>query len=183
MSKISVFGIYQTRRQLENVVEELKASGFRNTDISVLFPQNEGTRDLVFERNTKAPEGATGGFVSGGAIGGVLGWLAGIGVLAIPGLGPFIASGPLMSALSGLAVGGALGIITGALIGMGISEYEAKQYAGRVQKGCILLSIRTDNFNCRDRAKRILEETGAEDVGSSLEARGERAARVTKSRL
>jgi hypothetical protein len=173
MANTAVFGIYASARQVENAVDELKAAGYRNTDISVLFPENAGTKDFAHQKDTKAPEGATTGAVSGGIIGGALGWLAGIGSLAIPGVGPFIAAGPIIGALSGLGVGGAIGGIAGALIGMGIPEYEAKRYEGRIKKGNILLSVHADDSKWVDRAKKILENTGAEDVASSSESKGD----------
>ena len=145
----------------------LRQEEFRNTDISVLFPENEGTKDFAHEKNTKAPEGATTGAASGAIIGGGLGWLVGIGALAIPGLGPFIAAGPIMAALAGVGAGGAIGGVAGALIGMGIPEYEAKRYEGRVKEGGILLSVHCDDSNWTKRAKQILEHTGAEDVSST----------------
>ncbi len=175
MANTAVFGIYSTRRQVENAVDELKAAGFRNTDISVLFPENVGTKDFAHEKDTKAPEGTTAGAVSGGIIGGTLGWLAGIGSLAIPGVGPFIAAGPIIGALSGLGVGGAIGGIAGALIGMGIPEYEAKRYEGRIQHGNILLSVHADDSEWADKAKKILENTGAEDIATASEKKADYA--------
>ena len=166
----AVFGIYQTYEGVETAVDALKAAGFRNTDISVLFPENVGTKDFAHEKATKAPEGATAGAGSGAVVGGALGWLAGIGALAIPGVGPFIAAGPIMAALAGVGVGGAVGGIAGALIGLGIPEYEAKRYEGRVKKGGILLSVHSDNSDWTKKAKEILVHTGAEDVSSSGEA-------------
>lgn len=166
----AAFGIYATRAGVENAVETLKAEGYRNTDISVLFPQNEGTKDFAHEKNTKAPEGATVGAGSGAVLGGTLGWLAGIGALAIPGIGPFIAAGPIMAALAGAGVGGAVGGLTGALVGMGIPEYEAKRFEGRVKDGGILLSVHCDDSEWTRKAKEILERTGAEDVSSTGEA-------------
>jgi hypothetical protein len=151
-------------------VDSLKAAGFRNTDISVLFPENVGTKDFAAEKNTKAPEGATTGAGTGVVLGGALGWLAGIGALAIPGVGPFIAAGPIMAALAGAGAGGVLGGLTGALVGMGIPEYEAKRYEGRVKKGGILLSVHSDDSKWTKKAKEILEQTGAEDVSSTGEA-------------
>src|SRR5580704_13664967 len=141
----AVFGIYPEYASVESGVDALKAAGFRNTDISVLFPENVGTKDFAHKKETKAPEGTAAGVTTGAVIGGGLGWLAGIGALAIPGLGPFIAAGPIMAALAGVGVGGAVGGITGALIGMGIPEYEAKRYEGRVKDGGILLSVHSDN--------------------------------------
>jgi hypothetical protein len=166
----AVFGIYRDRTSVENVVDVLRRENFRNTDISVLFPENQGTKDFAHEKNTKAPEGAATGAGSGAVIGGTLGWLTGIGALAIPGLGPFIAAGPIVAALAGVGVGGAIGGITGALIGMGIPEYEAKRYEGRVKEGGILLSVHCDDSKWTKRAKEILERTGAQDVSSTGEA-------------
>ena len=166
----AVFGIYPTYAAAESGVDALKAAGFRNTDISVLFPENVGTKDFAHEKNTKAPEGATAGAGTGVVVGGALGWLVGIGALAIPGLGPFIAAGPIMAALAGVGVGTAVGGLVGALIGMGIPEYEAKRYEGRIKKGGILLSVHSDSSEWTKRAKKILESTGAEDVSSSGEA-------------
>jgi hypothetical protein len=166
----AAFGIYKTRAAAENAVEALRRENFRNTDISVMFPDNQGTKDFAHEKNTKAPEGAATGAGSGAVIGGTLGWLAGIGALAIPGVGPFIAAGPIMAALAGAGVGGTVGGLTGALIGMGIPEYEAKRYEGRVKEGGILLSVHCDDSKWTTRAKEILETTGAEDVSSTGEA-------------
>jgi hypothetical protein len=166
----AVFGIYSNYAGVESAVDALKAAGFRNTDISVLFPENVGTKDFAHEKGTKAPEGATTGAGTGAVLGGALGWLAGIGALAIPGVGPFIAAGPIMGALAGVGVGGAIGGIAGALIGMGIPEYEAKRYEGRIREGGILLSVHSDNSEWTKRAKQILEQTGAQDVSSTGEA-------------
>jgi hypothetical protein len=166
----AVFGIYPMYENVENGVDALKAAGFRNTDISVLFPENVGTKDFAHEKGTKAPEGASAGAGTGAVVGGALGWLAGIGALAIPGVGPFIAAGPIMAALAGAGVGGTVGGIAGALIGMGIPEYEAKRYEGRVKKGGILLSVHSDGPEWTKKAKEILERTGAQDVSSSGEA-------------
>lgn len=166
----AAFGIYKNRADVENAVDALRQGEFRNTDISVLFPDNQGTKDFAHEKNTKAPEGAATGAGSGAVIGGTLGWLAGIGALAIPGLGPFIAAGPIVATLAGVGVGGAVGGIAGALIGMGIPEYEAKRYEGRVKDGGILLSVHCDDSQWTKKAKEILERTGAEDVSSTGEA-------------
>src|SRR5437667_11748985 len=166
----AAFGIYHSRKDAEFAVDTLRAEGFRNTDISVLFAENEGTKDFATEKHTKAPEGAATGATTGGVIGGVLGWLVGLGTLAIPGVGPLIAGGPIVAALAGVGVGGAIGGITGALIGMGIPEYEAKRYEGRVKEGGILLSVHCDDSNWTKRAKEILERTGAQDISSTGEA-------------
>jgi hypothetical protein len=166
----AAFGIFSTRTDVERAVDALRAEGYRNTDISVLYPLNEGTKDFAHEQASKAPEGATTGAVTGAVLGGALGWLAGIGSLAIPGLGPFIAAGPIMAALAGAGAGGAVGGIAGSLIGMGIPEYEAKRYEGRVKDGGILLSVHCDNSEWTKKAKQILENNGAMDVSSTGEA-------------
>src|SRR5258706_14778704 len=145
-------------------------SGFSNDDISVLLPDNKSTREFAHEKNTKAPEGTTTGVTTGGAIGGTLGLLAGIGALAIPGVGPFIAAGPIMGALAGLGVGGAVGGLIGALVGMGIPEYEAKRYEGRIKEGGVLLSVHCNSLEEISRAKDLLKHTGAQDIASSGEA-------------
>jgi hypothetical protein len=169
----AVFGIYADRMGVERAVDALREAGFRATDISVLFPENAGTKDFAVDKGTKAPEGATTGAGTGAAIGGTLGWLAGIGALAIPGVGPFIAAGPIMAALAGIGVGGAVGGVTGALVGMGMPEYEAKRYEGRITKGGILLSVHSDNSEWTKRAKDILERTGAQDISSTGETKGD----------
>jgi hypothetical protein len=166
----AAYGIYRTRTEVENAIDELLSAGFRNEDVSVLFPENSGTKDFAAEKNTKAPEGVTTGATTGGAIGGTLGLLAGIGTLAIPGLGPFIAAGPIMGALAGIGVGGTVGGLVGALVGMGIPEFEAKRYEGMVKEGTILVSVHCDNSEWVGRAKDILRQTGGQDVSSSSEA-------------
>jgi hypothetical protein len=171
----AVFGIYPHQASVESGVEALKAAGFSNNSVSVLFPQSDSTKEFAHEKNTKAPEGAATGASTGAVLGGGLGWLVGIGALAIPGLGPFIAAGPIMAALAGVGVGGAVGGLTGALIGLGIPEYEAKRYEGRVKDGGILLSVHAESSEEIKRAKAILEGTGAQDISSTGEASGEKA--------
>ena len=166
----SVFGIYHSRTGAETGVDALRNAGFRNTDISALLPDNEGTKDFAHEKNTKAPEGATTGASAGAVVGGTLGWLAGIGALAIPGLGPFIAAGPIMGALAGVGAGAVTGGVLGALTGLGMPEYEAKRYEGRIQGGGILLSVHCDSSEWTSRAREILERTGAEDIASAGES-------------
>src|SRR5215468_6465866 len=166
----SAFGIYPSRSALEMGITELRSANFRNEDISVLFPENVGTKDFAVEKGTKAPEGTATGAGTGVVIGGALGWLAGIGALAIPGLGPFIAAGPIVAALAGVGAGGVVGAVTGALVGMGMPEYEAKRYQGLVKEGGILLSVHSDNSDWTRKAKDILERTGAEDISSTAEA-------------
>src|ERR1700730_2038600 len=168
--KTAVFGIYSTRSAAENAADAIVKSGFATSDISVLLPENLGSKPIATEKATKAPEGATAGGGTGAVLGGALGLLAGIGALAIPGVGPLIAAGPIMAALAGMGVGGAIGGITGALIGMGIPEYEAKRYEGRIQKGGILLSVHCSSSDEVKRAKEVLERTGAQDIASSGEA-------------
>jgi len=164
MSKKSVLCITNSREQAMLIVDRLKAANFSNNDISALFPDKDTTRDFAHEKNTKAPEGAATGAGSGGLLGGALGWLAGIGALAIPGVGPFIAAGPIVAALSGAAVGATVGGIAGGLIGLGIPEFEAKRYEGKVKAGNILLSVHTENGDEIARAKKIFEEAGAQDI-------------------
>jgi hypothetical protein len=166
----SAYGIFRTRAQAENAVDRLVAAGFRTEDISVLLPENVGTKDFATEKNTKAPEGVTTGAVAGGVVGGTLGLLAGVGALAIPGLGPFIAAGPIMAALAGMGAGGAVGTLVGALVGMGIPEYEAKRYEGRIKEGGILMSVHADNSDWTKKAKELLKQSGAEDISSTGEA-------------
>jgi hypothetical protein len=169
--KTGVFGIYSTRVAVENATDSLIRAGFPAADISVLLPESlGGPKDMGTEKATKAPEGAAAGVTTGGLIGGTLGVLAGVGLLAIPGLGPFIAAGPIMAGLAGLGVGGAVGGVTGALIGMGIPEFEAKRYEGRLQKGGILLSVHCDTSDEINRAKEVLKATGAEDIASAGES-------------
>jgi uncharacterized membrane protein len=170
MSKISVFCIATSEQQAIRIVDELKAASFSNNDISVLLPDKTGTKDFAHTQNTKAPEGATTGGVTGGVLGGALGWLVGIGALAIPGVGPFIAAGPIMAALGGMAVGGAVGGITGALIGLGIPEYEAKRYEGKIKSGNVLISVHTEDSEEVKRAKEIFKQLGAEDISSTSES-------------
>jgi hypothetical protein len=169
MKNQSVYGIYQTQVQLENGLDQLKARGFRDEDVSILLPGNLGNKDLSTEKNSKMPEGAAAGGTSGAVVGGALGWLAGIGALAIPGLGPFIAAGPIMAALAGVGAGAAVGGLVGGLAGMGVPEYEAKRYEGRVKDGGILISVHCDSGDWVDKAKNILEVTGARDISSSSE--------------
>ncbi len=166
----AVFGIYSTREQVEEGIQALRNNDFRVEDISILYPENEGSKDFAHVKATKAPEGATAGAAGGAAIGGVLGWLIGIGAIAIPGVGPFIAAGPIMAALAAAGVGGAVGGLAGSLVGMGIPEYEAKRYEGRIRKGGYLLSVHCDNSEWVDKAKEILRRTGAEDISSTGEA-------------
>src|SRR5207245_7387296 len=155
----AVFGLYRDRASVEGAVDALRQEGFRNTDISVLFPENQGTKDFAHEKSTKAPEGTATGATSGAVVGGTLGWLAGIGALAIPGLGPFIAAGPIVAALAGAGAGGVVGGITGALVGMRIPEYEAKRYEGRIKTIGVLLSVDRDDDQWTPLAKKVLEAT------------------------
>jgi hypothetical protein len=169
MSK-AVFCIAKTESQTQQIVDRLKGAMFSPGNISVLFPDKGATRKFAYEKDTKAPEVAVAGATSGAALGAGAGWLLGMGALAIPGVGPFIAAGPIMAALSGAAVGGALGGLTGALIGMGIPEFEAKRYESHVKKGSILISVHSDNNDETTRARKIFEECGAEDISSAYES-------------
>jgi hypothetical protein len=175
MSNTSVFGVYRDSIGLGSGLEAFRAGGFRNTDISVLLPENAGTKDFVHQKDTKAPEGATAGVTTGAVVGGIVGWLAGIGALAIPGIGPLIAAGPIVALLAGAGAVGAAGGIVGTLVGLGIPEYEAKRVEGRVKSGGTLVSIHCDNSDWVKRAKKILEDTGAEDIASSSEAKADYA--------
>ncbi len=166
----AVYGIYRDSLAVGGALQAFRTAGFRNTDVSVLMPENVGTKDFVHHKETKAPEGAATGAASGVVVGGVLGWLAGIGALAIPGVGPFIAAGPIMATLAGAGAVGVAGGIFGSLVGIGIPEYEAKRYEGRVKAGGILLSVHCDSSDWVKRAKRILDATGAEDISSASEA-------------
>jgi hypothetical protein len=166
----AVFCIATSEFQAESVVNELKVAGFSDNDISVLFPDKTGTKDFAHEHHTKAPEGAATGAGTGGILGGAFGWLAGIGAFAVPGVGPFIAAGPIMAALSCAAVGAAVGGITGALIGMGIPEFEAKRYEGKIKAGNILISVHAESHQEAKRARQIFEKAGAQDIASTSEA-------------
>jgi hypothetical protein len=174
----AVFGIYNSAEHAERAVDTLIAAGFMSSDISVLLPDTRTTKDFAHEKNTKAPEGTTTGATAGGVIGGTLGVLAGVGALAIPGVGPFIAAGPIMAGLAGLGVGGAVGGLVGALVGMGIPEYEAKRYEGHVKNGGTLLSVHCDTSEEISRAKDMLKSTGATDISSTGESAGESASQV-----
>jgi hypothetical protein len=168
----AVFGIYPSAEHAERAVDTLIAAGFPSSDISVLLPDTRSTKDFAHVKETKAPEGTAAGVTAGGLIGGTLGVLAGVGALAIPGVGPFIAAGPIMAGLAGLGVGGAVGGLVGALVGMGIPEYEAKRYEGRVKNGGTLLSVHCDTSAQITRAKDLLKSSGAEDISSSGESAG-----------
>jgi hypothetical protein len=170
MSNTAVFGIYRDTVGLSSGLEALRAAGFRNTDVSVLLSENAGTKDFVHQKETKAPEGATTGGTTGAVVGGVLGWLAGIGALAIPGIGPLIAAGPIVGMLAGAGAVGVAGGVVGTLVGLGIPEYEAKRFEGRVKNGGTLLSVHCDSSDWVKRAKKVLEETGAEDIASTSES-------------
>ncbi len=172
-SNTAVFGIFASRALAEEAVDRLIASGFRNEDISVLLQDNVGTKDFAHEKHTKAPEGATTGALAGGVIGGTIGVLAGIGILAIPGLGPLIAAGPVIAALTGIGSGGMVGGFIGALVGMGIPEYEAKRYEGRIKEGGILLSVHCDSTEWVAKAKESLRNSGGEDIASAGEERAD----------
>ena len=169
----AVFGIYSSGLHVEEAADTLRLEGFRGTDISVLFPDNTGSKDLAHEKSTKAPEGAAAGMSAGAVLGGSLGWLAGIGALAIPMVGPLVNAGPVLSALAGAGAVGTVAGCFGAMIGLTMPEYEAKRYDGRLKKGGILLSVHCDDAEWAKRAKRILADTGAVDIAEAAEARGD----------
>src|SRR5450631_2296061 len=166
----AAFGIYKSSAQAESAVDRIIAAGFSNNDISVLLPDSKSSKEFAHEKNTKAPEGTAAGVTTGGVVGGTLGLLAGLGALAIPGVGPLIAAGPIMGALAGLGVGGAVGGLVGALVGMGIPEYEAKRYEGRIKDGGILVSVHCDTSHWTSKAKDVLKQAGAEDISSTGES-------------
>ena len=168
--KRSALCLVDTEAQADAIVGKLRSTGFSDNDISVLFPDKGSTRDFAHKKETKMPEGATVGATTGGVVGGTIGLLAGIGALAIPGLGPFIAAGPIMAALSGGAIGAVGGGLTGALVGLGIPEYEAKRYEGKVKEGRILISVHSESNDETRRAKDIFKEEGANDISSTGEA-------------
>src|SRR5256885_11209693 len=176
--KTAVFGIYSSREAAERAADSLVNAGFTPADLSVLLPENLGNRAIGTEKATKAPEGATAGGGTGAVLGGTLGLLAGIGALAIPGVGPLIAAGPIMATLAGVGVGGAVGGFAGALVGLGIPEYEAKRYEGRIQKGGILVSVHCATSEEVSRAKDIMKRAGADDISST----GESSADVSEPR-
>ena len=172
---VAVYGIYSSREHAEEAIDAMRAAGFRAEDISVMLPDNLGSKDFGHERHTKAPEGAAAGAATAGILGGALGWLIGVGALAIPGVGPFIAAGPLMAALAGVGAGTVLGGLTGALVGVGIPEYEAKRYEGRIRSGGVLLSVHCTDEHWVNRPKEMLRHTGAEDIASANIARADAA--------
>ena len=180
MSKKSVFCIATSLPQADRIVDQLRSAKFSNNDISVLFPDKGTTHDFAHEKNTKAPEGAVAGAGTGGVVGGALGWIVGIGALAIPEVEPFIAAGPILAALSGAAIGAAAGGIAGGLIGLGIPELEAKRYEGKVKEGNILLSVHTENCDEIKRAKEIFTKAGAHDICTTGEASAPDAPKATK---
>jgi Alternative complex III, ActD subunit len=167
---IAAFGLFPDRDSLEHAVNDLRAAGFRNSDVSVLMQETPGTKDLAHEAHSKAPEGAAAGASAGAVVGGVLGWLIGIGAIAIPGIGPFIAGGPIVAALAGLGAAGTAGGLIGALVGVGIPEYEAKLYEGRLRKGHLLLSVHCDDSKWSKRAAEILKKAGGRDIATTTEA-------------
>jgi hypothetical protein len=180
----AVFGIYASANIAENAVDQLLAAGFSSSDISVLLPDQDSTRAFAHEKATKAPEGVTAGTVAGGVVGGALGVLAGIGALAIPGIGPLLAAGPIVAALAGVGAGGTLGGIVGALVGMGIPEYEAKRFEGAVKNGGTLLSVHCDTPQEISRAKQTLRDTGARDISATgEESSGSHEAQVHETQV
>jgi hypothetical protein len=180
--KIVVFGLFDSRTNLERAIDTLRTNGFRPSDISALLPDAMSTKQVAHEKHTKAPEGATIGATAGGVAGGTLGLLLGLGAIAIPGIGPFIAAGPIMAALAGAGVGGAVGTLTGALIGLGVPEYEAKRYETFLNQGGSLLSVHADDGDWAKRAKTILDRCGAKGIDKTSEASGKRDTGTTDVR-
>ena len=180
--KIAVFGLFDTRAELESAIDALLSDGFRSADISALPPDANGTQQVAHEKHTKAPEGALVGATAGGAIGGTLGLLAGLGAIAIPGIGPFIAAGPIMALLAGAGVGGAVGTLAGSLVGLGIPEFEAKRYESFINDGGALLSVHADDSDWAKRAKRMLDRSGAKSVDKTSEAPGAKDDQVIQVR-
>ena len=172
-NNLAAYGIFRDRNHVEEGLAKIRDCGFRSSDVSILFPENVGNKDLGVENATKSPEGAATGGTAGAVAGGVLGWLAGLGMLAIPGVGPFVAAGPILSTLAGMGAGAAVGGLSGALIGLGVPEYEAVRYEGRMRNGGILVSIHCDNSDWEKRARRTLESAGAEDISSAGEVEPE----------
>lgn len=166
----AVYGIYSTRAVAEEAVVSLRNAGLRAEDISVLLPDNVGTKDIGYEKHSKAPEGAAAGAATVGVVGGALGWLLGIGAIAIPGIGPLLAAGPIVATLAGLGAGSVIGGVAGALVGAGVPEYEAKRYEGRIRSGAALLSVHCPENIHVSRAKELLSHTGAEDISVAEEA-------------
>ena len=167
--KKAIICLVESQSQAESIVSQLQSGGFSPNDISVLFPDKSGTKDFAHEHNTKAPEGAAAGAGTGGILGGTVGLLAGIGALAIPGLGPFIAAGPLIAALSGAAIGAGVGGITGALIGLGIPEIEAKAYEGKIKGGNLLIAVHTESTEERTRVAEVFKANHAHDISTVSE--------------
>ena len=173
MSK-SIVGIAKSNSQVESTLADLQNNGLvPASDISLLMPDSQpdsgGTPELGAVKATKAPEGATTGAVGGGAVGATVGLLAGIGALAIPGLGPFIAAGPIMAALSGAAAGATAGGVVGGLVGLGIPEYEAKAYEDRIKKGGYLVAVHVEDSKKGAAVRDILKKNGLEDISSVSE--------------
>lgn len=169
----SVFGIFKDQLSLNHAVDMLRSQNFRNSDISVLMQSKDTIRDFAFKKNTKAPEGATAGALTGVLAGGTLGWLVGTGALFIPGLGPFVAAGPIMGTIAGIGAGGTIGGVAGGLIGLGIPEYEATRFEGYVKEGGILVSVHVDDERWESKAKEILEENGARNIATTLEKKSD----------
>lgn len=166
----AVFGIHPNRTIVSDAMDVLRQAGYRNTDIAVLLPDNQGPKDFAHEKSTKAPEGAATGAATGAALGAVLAWLVAVGVFRIPNLTPFLTAGPMMAALAGAGSGGALGWLIGFLAGLGLPEYEAKRYSGRIMNKGILLSVHCDSSEWCDRAKKTLKDTGAQSISSASES-------------
>jgi hypothetical protein len=159
--KKALFGLAKSEDQAASIVDQLKVAGFSDNDISVLFPDKAGTRHFAHEQHTRASEGAAVGGGSGIVLGAAFGWLVGIGTLAIPGLGPLVAAGPIIAALAGAGGGAVVGGVTGSVIGLEMPEFEALQYDDKMNGGNILISVHTEDGTERERAKGIFKNAGA----------------------
>lgn len=166
----SVMGIYADRTTVSDAINALQRTGYRATDISVLSSDNQGSKDFALEKRTKALEGAATGAVFGAVIGAALTWFVASQNTAIPAFAPLVAAGPVLAALAGGGAGWAVGWIIGFMVGVGLPEYVAKRYAGRIRRGGILLSVHCDSREWCDRAKKTLSDTGARHISSAPEA-------------
>jgi hypothetical protein len=167
-----VLGVFRDREQLNDAVAALRDHGFESSAVSVLMPHNLQSKQAAFavepaDQKTKAGDGATVGAGSGAVVGGALGWLAGMGAIVIPGVGPFFALGPLIGTLLGAGTGGAVGGFLGTLIGVGIPESDARVYEGRMIKGDSLLVVQSQTPQQMQVARVVLEQSGADKISSS----------------
>jgi len=174
MQRETVVGVFSDRMQAQRAIEALKAAGFRGEDIGILMQNKDGAKDLASDTGTKAGAGAAAGATTGGLLGALGGLLVGLGALAIPGIGPVLAAGPLVAALgplvggvaTGAALGAGTGALAGALIGLGIPDDEAHIYEERFNQGRILVTVKAGTGRYGE-AEQILRQAGAEDISMS----------------